>query len=503
MSRAERTVRDAAKLYGAQVTAGGFAVVFSAWLARNLPSAELSLWPVCISLAAIVQAFGGLGISDLFVRLVPALLQDKKRREAGALLRTGLALNVVAVVLLTALLVIAAKQVTTLLLHDEVEALLVRMLGAAVLFRATYKHLERALYAVQEFGKAAAIRLVSQVCRPSLAVVLYLMMGIKGAILVLSVVPFLATVASLICLWPYLAVWGAPHRPGYVIRQALPFYGASLANLGTRRLDYVIVGALTMPEQLAAYYVARKLVSYLGMLNTSVLDSVTPKLAEYRQRTRSEVQDGFVRCWRYLFLGLLPLHVGLAVTAGPIVELYAGGRYPGAGPIMSLLVMAFFVATIAGLYRAHVIVYAKRWYLTALDTTAGLIAVFLSAVFVIWLGGIGVPLAQTAAFLVQGALASMLLRKTLTLRYDSQAVGLSVMGSGVVAAVGLACVTVIHSPWSLAAAIPLGIGVYFAALVGRLTKEDTNLLLRLMPFAFVSRIAALLRRPLLESHHSK
>jgi len=503
MSRAERTVRDAAKLYGAQVTAGGFAVVFSAWLARNLPSAELSLWPVCISLAAIVQVFGGFGISDLFVRSVPSLLQDKKRREAGALLRTGLALNVVATVLLSTLVVIAAKQITALLLHNEVEALLVRMLGAAVLFRATYKQLERALYAVQEFGKAALIRLISQICRPSLAVVFYLIMGIKGAILVLSIVPFLATVASLISLWTYLTVWGYPHRPGYVIRQGLPFYGASLANLGTRRLDYVIVGALTIPEQLAAYYVARKIVGYLGMLNASVLDAVTPKLAEYRRRTRSEVQDGFVRCWRYLFLGLLPLHVGLAVTADPIIELYAGGRYPGAASIMSLLVMASFVATIAGLYRAHVIVYAKRWYLTALDTTAGLIGATLSAAFVIWLGGIGVPLAQTAAFLAQGALAIMLLREAFTLRYDGQAVWLAVMGSGVVAAVGLACGTAIPNPWSLAAAIPLGIGVYFAALVGRLTKEDTNLLLRLMPFALVNRIAGLLRRPLLESSHGK
>jgi len=140
MSRAERTVKDAAKLYGSQLAAGAFAVIFSAWLARNLPSAELSLWPVCITLAAIVQVLSGFGISDLFVRLVPSLLQDRKRREAGALLRTGLALNVVATVLITGLVVVAAKQVTALLLHNEVEVLLVRMLGAAVLFSAMYKH---------------------------------------------------------------------------------------------------------------------------------------------------------------------------------------------------------------------------------------------------------------------------------------------------------------------------------------------------------------------------
>ena len=499
MSRAERTIKDTAKLYGSQLLAGAFAVIFSAWLARNLPSAELSLWPVCITLAAIVQVLSGFGISDLFVRLVPSLLQDRKRREAGALLRTGLALNVIATALLTGLVVVAAKQITALLLHNEVEVLLVRMLGAAVLFSAMYKHLERSLYAVQEFGKAALIRLVSQICRPSLAVVLYLIMGIKGAILVLSAVPFMAAVAAVISLWPYLTAWGHPHRPGHVIRQALPFYGASLANLGTSRLDYLIVGALTTPAKLAAYYVARKIADYLRMLDTSVLEAITPKLAEYRQQGEAKMEDAFTRCWRYLFLGLLPLHVGLAVTAGPIVALYAGGRYPGAGLIMSLLVMAFFVGTIAGLHRAHVKVFANRWYLTILDSTTGLVTVGLSIPCVVWLGAIGVPLAQTLAYAAQGALAILLLRRLFILKHDTQAVWVAGLGSGLVAAVGLACVGLIPDWRSLPAAMVLGAGVYFAALVGRLKKEDTDLLLHLMPFRFVNHVAGLLRRPAVDS----
>jgi len=495
MSRAERAVKDTAKLYGAQLAAGAFAVVFSAWLARNLPSAELSLWPVCITLAAIVQVLSGFGISDLFVRLVPSLLQDRKRREAGALLRTGLALNVMATVLITGLVVVAAKQITALLLHNEVEVLLVRMLGAAVLFSAMYKHLERALYAVQEFGKAALIRLVSQICRPSLAVVLYLIMGIKGAIFVLSAVPFMAAVAALISLWPYLTAWGHPHRPGHVIRQALPFYAASLANLGTSHLDYLIVGALTTPAKLAAYYVARKLADYLLMLDTSVIEAITPKLAEYREEEKSRVEEGFRQSSRYLLLGLLPLHVGLAITAGPIVALYAGGRYPAAGLIMSLLALSFFLWTVANLYRAHVIVFANRWHLTALDGTAGVTSVILSAIFVLWLGAVGVPLAQTVAYIAQGSLAIVLLSRTFRLRHDAQAAWLAGIGSGLVAAAGIACVGLIPDWRSLPAAIVLGAGVYFAALIGKLKREDANLLSRLVPFRFVKGATTLLCGP--------
>ncbi len=495
MSRAERAVKDAAKLYGAQLAAGAFAVVFSAWLARNLLSAELSLWPVYILLSGIVQVFAGFGVSDLFVRLVPSLLKNRKSAEAAALLRTGLTINMLATLLLTGVLVIAAEEVTSLLLNNEVDPVLVRMLGAAVLFTAMYKHMERTLYAVQEFGKVAIIRLFSQVLRPSLAVGLYLVIGIEGAIMALSVVPLMATGAAIISLWPYLRVWGYPHRPRYVVSQALPFYGASLANLGTSRLDYLIVGALTTPTKLAAYYIARKLADYLRLLNISVMEAIEPKLAEQRGQAKPQIEGAFTRCSRYLFLGLLPLHVGLAVTAGPIIALYAGDRYPAAGPILTLLSLVLFVETIASLYRAHIKVFASRWHLTALDATSGLISVALSAGFVLWIGAIGVPLAQSIAYIAQGTLAIVLIRRVLTLKHDTQAVWVAGLGSGLVGAVALICVGAIPSLWSLPAAIVLGTGVYFVTLIGRLNQEDTDLLLRLMPFRLVKGVAALLYRP--------
>ena len=185
MSRAERALKDAAKLYGADILSGLFALVFSAWLARNLRSAELSLWPVSISLGSILQALAGLAISDLLVRLVPSRLKDHQAAEAAALLRTGLAISCGAALVLTGVLVVGAKGVTSLLLHNEVDTALVRLLAAAVLFSTVYKHLERALGAVQEFGKVAAIQLFSQTAKPVLAVALYVLMGAEGVVVAL------------------------------------------------------------------------------------------------------------------------------------------------------------------------------------------------------------------------------------------------------------------------------------------------------------------------------
>jgi len=64
-----------------------------------------------------------------------------------------------------------------------------------------------------------------------------------------------------------------------------------------------------------------------------------------------------------------------------------------------------------------------------------------------------------------------------------------------VAALGLACVGLIPDWQSLPAAIVLGAGVYFAALVGKLKREDANLLSRVMPFRFAKGVTTLLCGP--------
>ncbi len=482
MSRAERAIRDMGKLYGAELGAGAFALVFSAWLATNLPSGEYALLPVCIMLAALVEVFACFGMGNLFVRLIPSLLQSDEREKAAALLRVGLAINVLAASLLTTLLLLGTEEIVSLLhLQGQVEVSVVRLLTAAVLFTAMYKLLERALYAVQEFGKAAFIRLIMRVIRSPLAVGLYVLMGINGAVLALSFASFIATALAVIWLWPYAAVWGYPHQPKHVISQALPFYGASLANLSTSRLDLLIMGVLTTPTMLAGYHIARLFADYLRQLGTSAIEAITPKLAEQHGQANREREHAFTRCWRYLFLGMLPLHVGLAVTAGPIVALFAGDKYPAAGLILSVMALGLFVDTLASLYRAHVMVFARQWHLMLLDGSAGVVSIGLSVVLVLYLGGLGAALAQVAQFVVRMLLAIVLLKQVLILRYDKQATWAAVSGSVLVASTGLILTPLIPGPWSIPVIVVAGIGIYFLALGRKLTQNDMDLVWRLMP----------------------
>jgi len=513
MSRADRTIEDTAKIYGAQLLAAGFALIFSAWLVRTLPGTELSLWPICISLAAVVEVVACLGMGDLFVRIVPSLLERGKQAEAAALLRTGLGLNVLVACAVTGAILASTETWAELLqLKGEVPVSVIQMLAAAILFTAMYMNFERALYAVQEFGKVALIKLVCKVLRAGLAVLLYVLFGIKGAVFGLSAVALLSVIIAAIGLWPHVAIFGHPHQPLRVISQAIPYYGAALANLGTARLDYLIVGVLTTSHTLAGYYVARKLADYLGQLDTSAIEAVTPKLAERRTEGPEAIRKAFKRCSRYLLLGLLPVHVGLAITAAPIVQLYAGSNYPTAGLILSVMSLGLFIGVVAQLYRAHVIVFAKRWHLILLNGTSGLLSLSLTAVLVYYIAGLGAALAQAAGFLVQAVVALAILKAFFAPKHDWQAAKTALVGSLLVAGTGILVNRVAQGSWSIPLIMASGIGVYFLALVNKLERNDIDLIWRLIPqrllhgrhgVHFKTSLTNLLCRPWSESYEAK
>lgn len=499
MSRAVRTVKDASKVYSAKLGAAGFAIVFSAWLARNLPSAELSLWPVCIALSDILQVFGGLGINDLLMRRVPSLLDDDQPQAAAALLRTGLGLVFALSLVLAIMMFFLSETVTHILLNDQIDVSLVRWLVPAVFFTGLYKNFERTLYVVDKFGNAAVISLAFSILRPSLAVLLYMSYGIIGAVFVLCAIPFLATVASVICLVPHIYPSGHTERPTPVLSRALPFYVASLANFGTHRLDYVIVGALTTPTQLAAYYIARKFAEYLRMLDGKIIEAMEPKLAQTQDVETSKLASTFSKCSRYLLLALLPVHVFVGVAAGPIVSLYAGDKYPLAGPILSILAVAVFCSVVAGLYRVNVKLFANRWHLTALDATAGIASICLSVAFVINYGAIGPALGQAGAYLAQGIVAFLVLRQTFPPHHDKEAATLATVATGAMGAVGILIVSLLPPYLSIIALAVVSPSIYFGLLIGKLSREDVRLIRQLVPAHWMKPIADLLHDPALGS----
>lgn len=421
-SVAERAVKDTTKQFAAQLIVGAVAVGFSAWLNRLLPAKELALWPVCTSLGGVVATFASFGLGDTFVRLVPAMIARGEREEASAVLRTGLLANVLSCGALATVVYVLALQMARYLLHDVTQAPFVQSMALAAFFQAVAERLSWAQSAVQQFGKKAITAVVTGVIRVPLAVVLYLVLdGVQGVILALTIVPLVSCLLSLWWLWPHLRVTRRLYPWRSLLTFSLPYYGVSLIGLLRGRMNNLVIALLVKPEILATYFVAESVSGYVEALNTFAIKAITPKIAEKNALEPRAARQVFAKCLRYTFIFLLPLHVMVAVAATPLLRLYGGAKYAGAGPVLAVMCAGLFIGVIYQVHRAHIHILAKPAHLFWLGVTGGIGNVVSMVLLVPPFGALGAALSDGTVALVQLIISGAILRRTLRLIYDYRA----------------------------------------------------------------------------------
>ena len=485
-STGERVVRDTAKQYAGQLVVGAFALAFAAWLNRLLPAKELALWPVCTSLGGVVAACASFGLGDTFVRLVPALLAKGEREAAGAVLKTGLLLNLVGCAVLATAVYLLAEPAARYLLKDVGQAPMVQTMAFAAFFTALAERLNWAMQAVQQFGKQAIIKTASGTLRTPLAVGLYLFLGTaRGVIIALTIVPIISCVLSIVWLWPHLWVSRRMHPLRPLLGFSLPFYGVSLIGLLSARVNNLVIALLVRPEVLATYFVAQSIANYVDALNRFAVAATRPKLAEKSAQDPDGAERVFTKCTRYVFLWLLPAHVLVAVAAAPLLRIYGGPNYVTASPVLIVMCAALLIGVLVDIQWAHIQILAKPVHLLALSACQGVENLAALALLVPRLGALGAALSDGAVALLQLVISMTLLRRTIRTMYDHQAMALAVFGSGVA---GL--VLYITSPlwqtqaWVVLPLIVLAALTYNLSLARKLQEPDVELLIRALPQRF-------------------
>lgn len=484
-SVAQRAVRDTASQYGSQLLVGASAVLFAAWLNRLLPARELAVWPVCISLGGLISAVASMGMGDSFSRIIPAMQARGEHGEAARMLKTGILLIIGTCALLSVVVYFASGEVARYLLHDPKLVGLVRPMALAGFFIAVGERLGWVMQATQEFSKRALASGIAGIIRTPLALGLYLLMsGATGVVMALTITPLLGCVLSLIWLWRHL-------RPGRgfapakaVLAQSLPFYPVSLTSLVCGRMNQLIIAALVAPEVLATYFVANSVAAYVASLDRFAVEVTTPKLSE-----KGALADGihdteriFTRCTRYVFLGLTPLHVLVAVAATPLLRLYGGPQYAHAGPVLAVLCLGLLLAVIEDLQRAHMVVFARPAHVVTLSGIRAAANLALLAILAPRFGALGAALSDVGVGLTMMVAAGLLLSKTMRIRYDYSAL------ASASAAAALAGLTLwsLHPLWQ-ARALPVlpalaAAGVVYSLAVGRILRpDDRELLLHCLP----------------------
>jgi len=479
-----RILRDASKLFGAQLTNGAVALVFSAWLIRSISREELALYPIFGLCAGFVASISNLGLTMAQQRLIPERMAAGNESEARAIARTCIRITVSLAAVMGVLAAILAPQLSRWLFKTPEFTPIVRWLAPGIFLGAVSNHFSYLLQCTNRFGQVSLNNIVTGCLGKMLAVPLYIIAGRWGLVAAITIPPLLGVMLAFIPLRSFLfgtVEHSEYSRPRSLLRYSLPFYGTSIVTYLNTNADTLLLAALTNPRYLATYYVAYQFVSYLFQFGNAGFRVLIIKVSQLRTEGLERVAASFTKSSRYLFLFFIPSCGILAGLAPIIIRLYAGEKYAAAGPILAVLCLYMLFFTLYGLHRFYVFSLSRPVATLQLQAMTTALTLGFTAICVYLWGGMGAAVGQAIALALASGVGYLMLRRDMPVRYDFA--GASTGLVSLIPAVGLMVVPRLLSlpTWVAGAAAAIALPTFVITFLRVMAPSDRRLMQDYLP----------------------
>lgn len=130
---------------------------------------------------------------------------------------------------------------------------------------------------------------------------------------------------------------------GEMLAFAAPSMGTQLLLNGNSRLITLIVGGVLGPAAAGVWNVAFRFVEPVQTLVATTAGHITLPLFSRRQTERGAIGDMFLTGTRHVATMVVPVFVGLALCARPIVRLFIGSQWLNVAPVMVVVSLVTLV----------------------------------------------------------------------------------------------------------------------------------------------------------------
>ena len=131
-----------------------------------------------------------------------------------------------------------------------------------------------------------------------------------------------------------------------LLRRVLPLGTASLLSSVYLTIDLALLGWLVSADELGTYAAATKVLALLVTVPGLVMAAALPGISSM-SADREAMNALVARVWHWLLATGLPLCVGAAVFAGPLVTAAFGSGFENAVPLVQILCAAAAIALLA------------------------------------------------------------------------------------------------------------------------------------------------------------
>ena len=403
-----------------------------ALLPRMLTAVELGVLAAVTLSYTVFQVLGQLGLNLSAASLVSGALVegvDAARRLLWGFVFLSISLSLVSTIPAYLLASTLAK-----LTVRELSATDAFQFGAiVVLANVLASNLEGVIQGIRDFNLLAKSRVVGQIVRIAISLVL-LFSGYR--VLAIIVGAFfgqygLVTIAIQIpiLLKRFRAVLPRVGDLIDVIRYSLPLYGVSLLSTITGNLDLAILVARATTAQVGAYSIVLTIVNTAALtIALPIQGSLIPLMSKILKE-KGRLEETFKIGSRYLSLTAIPILFALASSSQLLMFAVAGSRYREDILPLAIAMFGLIATTFTALINASLQAHGKN--------TSMLVALGLStvgeAVFGYWaiplFGLVGAALTRVVQGLIWVGVELFLLRSVMRVRVEKPILGRMTLAS--------------------------------------------------------------------------
>ena len=444
----------------------------------------------------LASTLGMLALTSASVRYISQHLAEGKEDEARSVIGRVLQISAITSFVIAVALLSLAGWFSSIF---DSSILIFQLLPIAAVLQVFYMQIQGFLQGLQKLRTLALISIAYTLVQYSVAIALvYLGLGVLGIVASWLLALSLSCAISFLATSRYIGVSRQVYRLKPLLAFSFPLYVSAILAFVVNWVDQIFVIPFMGLEALGVYSIAVRASIVPNLVSSAIAVSLFPKMTELHSRSGVEsLRDAFKTSTRYGALLGFPMALLVATLAYPIIVLFATVRFTEAAIPLAFMCLAS-LPTVLGLAISPVLLTLRKTRTAAIITvsTIFLEAVLLSALLMYAnLGLGGVALARFFAALAGFFLGAYVLRATITVEFDREAVWKSAAASTVMVSslFGLEFIRSIFEFSSyeflvlrlrlLPVYTIVGIAVYLLSLIAlrALKKRDVDLLREYLP----------------------
>lgn len=438
LSPGAHVARGATYMFVQGFVASTIGVIYILVITRVLSDTEMGMYATLNLMLSLVQVFGTFALPAAATKYISQYIAEGNHEKAKSIVSRVLQISLITGVGFFIAVSLLAMFLASSLLGSQMYASLFYLLATASIINIFYAQVTAFIQGAQKIFELAIVISVFTALQNAVGISLILMgFGLWGVVFGWMAGLFPSVLIGLIYTKKFVGISKKFHPARPLIKFSFPLYLSNILGFFVGWIDQMLVlfllsatyGLTEAQRVLGTYYVAVRASVVPGLVAGSIGSALFPKLAElYTKYGSKGLKDGFITSTRYMSMIGFPVIVGLATLSYPIMILFAPNLWEAALPL-SILCLAMIPSTLGTAITPTLLTQERIKVASLITAIAVVFEAIISFILLIPVGIVGAALSRMAGSLLTFTLGIFVLRKSLGIAFDKEALWKSSVSS--------------------------------------------------------------------------